>query len=73
MPEQPYTDAASIDRDLDALRTERDQELERLKEHVQAIADKEHRGTMLKDAVHDMLRSTRAFKWVAGILRRWDR
>jgi hypothetical protein len=71
--DERYTDPDGLKRELAELKAQRDSERDRLKAHLHALLDKERRGLLMKDAVHDVLRSTRLFKWVARLLRNWDR
>ena len=67
-----YTGLAT-DEHVRRLKAARDEEEEQLTEHLKALKEPEVRGVLLRDAVHDALRTTGPFKFVSGLLNRWNR
>ena len=67
-----FKTAAEVDMRLAEVRAQREEGIAVLKDHFDALKDKEMRGVLLKDAVYDALRTTKSFRFIAGFLKRWD-
>ncbi|MBP6389758.1 MAG: hypothetical protein KA175_09290 [Flavobacteriales bacterium] len=58
---------------IQALRAERDRAEDHLLAHFAALTDKELRGTLLKDAMYDMMRTTGPGRFISRFFKSWNR
>ena len=70
---EPFRTDEELRDQLARLRAARDEEMQRLHDHLHALEEPEMRGALVKDAVYDTLRATKPFRFLASFIRRWDR
>ena len=64
----PFRDLEMVEQQLRLAHQRRDMHASQLRAHVDLLKDREHRGLMMKDAVHDLLHSWRPAEVVGAAL-----
>ncbi len=66
--ESPFPDLDAVEQELRLSRQRRDRHGYMIQRHFDALQDREHRGLLMKDAMHDLLRSWKPAEVVGAAL-----